>query len=292
MSESLYPMPQNIPALPEVAIDWLDFYNEDADKVWKIHLNWIVSNWECLFGRGCPGCIGKKDNETLPAIGCCTNGVYFESDEDFKRMEHSVSLLTEDDMDKDQLEWIAENGWYNQYNKEGKEFSGKTKVKDGGCVFARRGQGEEGKTGCAMHHLGQRIGKSHTELMPKTCWQLPIGHREDVEDSLGNVYDLIIPWDKAYFEMEDGDPEHDESMLFWCVNTPDAFCGTNPLYISLREELIAVMGQSSYDQMCELIAERRENMIGSMPGAVRNEGRPMLPLLIGDRPAKANKFNK
>lgn len=292
MSKTQYPMPQNIPPLPEVAIDWLDFYNADADKVWKVNLNWVLSNWECMFADGCAGCVSQEDDTTFPAIGCCTTGVHFDSREDFEKMQNSVAQLTEDDMDKDQLDWITKNGWHIEFKNTEEEFRGKTKVKNKGCVFARRGQGPDGKTGCALHHLGQRTGQSHIDLMPKTCWQLPIGHREDVTDSLGNVFDVILPWDKDYFESEDGDPVHDSQMLWWCVNTPDAYKGNSQLYKSLREEFIAVMGESSYNQMCELIEERKQNAIAKMPGAVRNEGRPMLPMLIGDRPAAPRKFNK
>jgi len=75
-------------------------------------------------------------------------------------------------------------------------------------------------------------------------------------------------------ESGDGKRGH---MGYWCIDTPDAYGGSRAFYQSNGYELRKLMGNEDYDYMVELIRDRRPT---PMPGAVRNDGRPLIPLLI------------
>jgi hypothetical protein len=306
---------------------WLEFTApNDPDEMWRVPVAFMLSSWECLFGRGCPGHFGVQDANTQPDVGCCSHGVFIGSRSERDFVQARVDELTDADWDADLRKRFAGDKWLRTIRdrphglhrgendtwvcsckeefddqKDAIEhlssagFDSKTRVYNGSCVFNNKTGGSTGKIGCAFHHLGQRTGRPHhDETMPDACWQLPIGLRHD-----GDGVNVLRPWDADYWGGADDDDKHDSWMAWWCVDTPDAYVGTKPLYKTMERELRKMMGDGSYDRMVELLAPYLHNIPGpptsgsfgsplvqKMPGAVTNEGRPMLPLLIGHRTPK------
>lgn len=258
--------------------DWLEFEKPDNKGSYlRVHLGFMLSNWSCIYGQGCPGIVSEGEEGVATDIGCCRQGAHIIDPEDLKKVTEHVAMLTDEDWDEENRLQAEKGGWLVTY-KEGEdadgEISTKTRVVNRGCIFANRhtgSVGSTGKIGCAFHHLGQRLGKSHTELMPDICWQLPLYMDPEDEDGV----ETLRPYDADQWDASD------DWMKWWCIDTPDAYHSDRAVYITLEEEIRAMIGDPCYERLVELIKERAGNAISPMYGAVRNEGRPMIPLLIG-----------
>jgi hypothetical protein len=51
-----------------------------------------------------------------------------------------------------------------------------------------------------------------------------------------------------------GEGGHD--LHWWCTSSPEAHGGGEPLYVSYRPELIALLGEQGYDELARLCAAR------------------------------------
>jgi hypothetical protein len=78
------------------------------------------------------------------------------------------------------------------------------------------------------------------------------------------------------------EPDGRGHMGYWCVDTPDAYRGTRPVYRSMERELRRGMGDAGYERMVELLEEIGERRY-PMPGELKNGRRPMIPLLVEQR---------
>lgn len=292
--------------------DWLEFDaqgepQDEGYEGWRIHVQFIMSSWECLYGRGCPGHFGVGESSTKPDIGCCSHGAWITDSTDYNNVRANIAKLTPEDWDEANRKALGDQDPIIIFKKQDElveqhksgddeedvvlveeDYSMKTRVWEGGCVFANRNGGSTGKPGCAFLHMAMRTSAegekvSHTETMPNVCWMLPLRNKE-VDD-----VQTIQPWDAQEWGGEDDDDTHDSWMSWWCTDTPDAYLvGRNPLYVTMKEELIRVMGQKNYDYMVKLLKER-EKEYGwavnkpAMPVLVEQGERPSLSFYVGNR---------
>ena len=280
--------------------DWLSFDVVEKDDdgsekevSWMVHLNFIMSNWTCIYADGCPGIFASNDSRYHDDAGCCRLGFWFTDVDDYERVKKQVSLLTDEDWDADKKQEAEKNGWSIVYKRddESGDLNGKSRVVDKACIFANRNDGSvgsTGKVGCAFVHMGARLGmESHVDIMPDVCSQLPLKYQ--FNEAL-NAH-MVYPWDIDQWGPEsDEDETHNSFACWWCVDSPEAYVGKDPVYVHMEGELRKLMDDGPYDRMVELIHERfgfpeeqRNAPIPPMPGSVRNEGRPLLPLLVGER---------
>lgn len=278
--------------------DWLEFIDPDPERktAWVVHLPFLLSKWSCLYGQGCPGLFGTQEKHIYPDLGCCGKGVHMNSKAEMSKLQSEVELLTEEDIGPKGLAYIRKHGWNVQLpprpgdNTEDEDYTHfRTRVRDGGCVFAKRADDGDEKTGCAFVHLAARLRLGiHMDVMPDACWQLPIGHDLAYDEERDLTVRNIMPWDADYWGGKDDDGTHDSWMSWWCIDAPDAYQDpdTLPIYLKMELELRNIMSDAAYERMVELIEQRMGNYVEPMPGAVRNEGRPMLPLLVGNRTPK------
>lgn len=263
--------------------DWLVVTDpKDNDTWYKFHLPFLFSNWNCLYGKGCPG--GYED-ERGPAgadVGCCMSGAFMDGDDEYAEFEKNVALLTEEDLHPKALAYVRKHGGATRYSKKG-EWYGKTKTRNRACVFVNRAneapEGEEWRTGCAFLHLSARLNKNsvenvdHTDRMPVVCWQLPF-KMSDVEDEDGGRTVTILPWDASRWNLD----ENCEDMRYWCVNDKAAYSGQEPLYRSAKNELVKMIGLDVYEAALPEFDKRyKANYVEPMPAA-GPEGRTMLPI--------------
>ena len=232
--------------MPEVALDFPRSFTEfrdpaDSAQVFRCDLTWLTSRWTCIFGAGCRGIYAGR-----PDDGCCTLGAHFADEADERRVARFVRRLRAED-------------W--QYRREGRgagwvevddEGERKTRVVDDACIFLNR-PGFSGGAGCALHRWALRNGAKPLETKPDVCWQLPIRRQfREVELGDGSSYTEVSIGE--YDRVGWGPGGHD--LDWYCSSNTDAHVGTQPVYLSSRDELVALMGPAAYDLLAELCEEQ------------------------------------
>jgi hypothetical protein len=229
---------------------WVEFPDpgepaHDPEVVYRADLTWLTSRWTCIFGAGCRGIDASR-----PDDGCCTLGAHYADAEDRERIEGLAVQLTAG-------QW--------QYRSEGRgagvsdtdaDGEAKTRVVDGACIFLNRPGFARG-AGCALHTLAADRGVPITQTKPEVCWQLPIRRSyRDVERPDGTHYQLveIAEYDRRGW----GEGGHD--LDWYCTTAPAAHVGTVPVYVSCRDELVALIGLPAYEVLVEHCRAREAAM--------------------------------
>lgn len=262
-------MPQ--PPPPEVSLDlartWLEFADPDPqvesgsgsdvpdpDQVFRCDLTWLTSSWTCIYGRGCAGIYADR-----PDDGCCTLGAHFADQEDEDRVAQAVQLL-----DPSGWQFAAEgeaDGWTEVDGEEQR----KTRVVDGACIFLNR-PGWASGDGCALHQVALSEGREPLELKPDVCWQLPVRRsyrNAERPDGTSYLEVTISEYDRRGW----GAGGHD--LDWYCSGNPEAHIGAEPVYRSMRAELIELMGAPAYD----VLARHCDQLTG-------HKARKLLPLTV------------
>ena len=70
--------------MPEVPLDfpraWVEFVDPaDDDRLIRCDLTWLMSKYNCIFGRGCKGIDTDR-----PDAGCCAHGAHFSEKKKMK----------------------------------------------------------------------------------------------------------------------------------------------------------------------------------------------------------------
>ena len=253
----------------EIPRVWVEFDDPaDAAQRFRCDLTWLTSNWPCIFGVGCQGIYAGG-----PDDGCCTLGAHFSDADDLKRVAGWVDPLTDDQWQfrraaLNKRRRLSKSGWV-ETDDEGEE---KTKVHDGACIFLNR-PGFAGGAGCALHQQAVRTGRAPHTAKPDVCWQLPIRRTYRTVD---------LPDQTSYLEVSIGEYDrrgwgpggHD--LDWYCSGNPAAHVGREPVYRSLKAELVELMGEEAYD----VLVLRCEAHLLNVK-LVRSRGaRTLLPLLI------------
>lgn len=190
-------------------------------------MEFLLSSYDCQFGKGCKG-ISAKD----PDLGCCANGAYLE-EKDLPLLEKRVAALTPDI-------WQHYGAEYLEKVKDEKKFGFKKKTgyktalvdpknRVSGCVFANR-EGFEGGTGCALHIAAVRAGENYRDWKPTICWQFPI--LVDYSPDLDMNILRMFHWGKDEYD-------------WFCTHDEVAWVSETPLYLTLEEDLRRTV--ESYD---------------------------------------------
>ena len=231
--------------MPEVALDfprqWVEFVDPaNSEQLIRADLTWLTSRWTCIFGRGCKGIDADR-----PDAGCCVHGAHFSEKKDKKRVEKWVEKLTPDLWENHEL--AQKGGW-----TEKEDGASKTRVIDGACIF-HNSEGFQGGYGCALHHLANQDGVSFIETKPEVCWQLPLRRTyEDMEyeDGTERLVVVLGEYDRRGW----GEGGHD--FHWYCTGNTDAHVGAEPVYISSKDEIVALIGEAAYDVLAEMCAKR------------------------------------
>jgi hypothetical protein len=225
----------------------VSFEDPDEDRTWVFDVTFLLSGWQCIFGRGCQGVLTGPAPEL--AQGCCSYGAHFTDDADVARVEAAARTLGPDQW---QLQARARRGVV----KSAPDGSTVTRIVDGACIFLNR-PGFPGGPGCALHRAALERGQHPMELKPDVCWQLPL-RREDTTDSSGHVTSTVTQWDRRHWG--DGGAE----FHWWCTEAGEAFGGSQPVYRHMRNELVALCGPLVYGMIAAYLEER--SAVRSGPG--------------------------
>lgn len=213
---------------------WVEFPNpDDADEMFRCDLTWLTSRWTCIFGAGCPGIY-----DSSPDAGCCTLGAHFADDEDHQRVAEAVGRLTPE-------LWQRHDEVGDDWTETDDEGDLKTRALGGACVFHNQ-RDFEGGYGCALHALALSEGREPLELKPDVCWQLPLRRQfRDVDRGDGTSYTEVQIGE--YVRAGWGPGGHD--LDWYCSSNTEAHVGMEPVYVSNRAELVALMGAAGYAEL-------------------------------------------
>ena len=237
---------------------WLELLDEAADgTVYRFDLTWLTSSWACIFGAGCPGIDAGR-----PDAGCCVHGAWFSEPADEDRVAEAVARL-------DPTGWAhhdhPEHGAGREWAVADDDGDRRTAVVDGACVF-HNPRDFAGGYGCALHALALREEVPPLRTKPDVCWQLPLRRTYDtVTDPDGGEHLQVTVTEYTRAGWGGGGADFD----WYCTTSPAAHTGAEPVWRSLREELVELVGAEVYDRLathCEALRPTRPT-------------RPLLPLL-------------
>ncbi|MBK6872158.1 MAG: hypothetical protein IPJ14_15305 [Kineosporiaceae bacterium] len=232
-----------------------------TEQIYRCDLTFLTSAWTCIYGRGCHGIYADR-----PTDGCCTLGAHFADKNDRVRVSKAVKRLTAKQWQHKSLG--DDEGWTDR-DESGTRT---TRVVDGACIFLNRpgfapGTFADG-AGCALHRLALEEGVDPLELKPDVCWQLPLRRSyRTVERPDGSSYleITLAEYDRGGWGAGGLDLD------WYCTGSPAAHVDDRPVYLTLRGEIVALIGQKAYDVLvthCEqVMASRRARTLVLHPAS-------------------------
>ncbi len=232
--------------VPADGHEWFSFEDEEREQTWLFDVTFLESNWHCIYGNGCQGVLTGPAEDLVQ--GCCSYGAHFVDEKDRRRVERAAKRLTDD-------QW--------QFRAKGKD--GTTRVKPNGeivtklvknaCIFLNRPDFHRGP-GCALHVLAIDTEESYIPLKPAVCWQLPLRLEEEADDR-GHITTTISQWNRKHWGAGGAD------FHWWCTEAPEAFTSKSRVVDTMREELVAMVGQTAYDRLNAYLEQRRRQPAGT-----------------------------
>lgn len=258
---------------PDFPREWFEFIHpEDPHHYFSIDLTWAESTWSCRFGT--PQCLGI--NEAFSVVGCCIHGAYLSDEFDRDDLYNAVAAMparywqlrpAEVDSylanaDPTQLEpwleWDDTDTDTDTEEDDGPHF--KTKVVDGACIFANRTGATTGP-GCALHQWAVADGRPLVGSKPEVCWQVPFS-REDSWQERPDGQEILRTTIGEYDRRQWGGGGEDFD--WWCTGDPTCHTPSSridataqPLWRSMQDELIALIGQKPYEVLARHCAARQ-----------------------------------
>jgi hypothetical protein len=255
------------------ARDWIEFTDpNDETEILKCDLTWLTSYWTCIYGDGCKGVFADRPND-----GCCTEGAMYSDEADEARVSQIALQLTSDMW---QFHAQARPRFLSdvlQITDKDEDGERKTRTIEGSCIFLNRkghtAPGFTGTFGCVLHHLAQEKGLHFVDTKPDVCWQLPLRRSFETREVGEREYSITVIGEYERLAWGDGGDDFD----WYCTSNTEAHVGTEPVYISARSELIALMGLDAY----EILASHCDARMA----AVRELANRSLPLFVITHPA-------
>lgn len=216
--------------------EWISFDDEHEDRTWVFDATFLRSGWTCIYGNGCQGVLDADATEMEQ--GCCSYGAHFVDDEDLQPVVEAAARLKS-------RQW--------QFKKQGLrdgffEVNGsevQTRLHKDACIFLNR-PGFAGGAGCALHTAALEAGERPMDWKPNVCWQLPLRLDHHTDDN-GHLTSTLREWKRR-----DWGPGGQE-FHWWCTETHEAFVGTNPVYVYLRDEIVEMVGANAYERAVALL---------------------------------------
>ncbi len=156
-------------------------------------------------------------------IGCCTEGVSFQSADELARVEAAAAQLGPD-------EWQFHRPEFTQLDEDGWP---ETLTVDDACIFLNR-PGFAAGAGCALHLAALSRSEPPHHWKPDLCWQLPLKVDDHMDDEFEEHVTTVVR------RLEDR--HFGDSAQWWCTEDPLAHVGDRPVYEAVAEELEALAG--------------------------------------------------
>jgi hypothetical protein len=211
---------------PADAHEWVSFEDPSEQRTWRFDVTFLLSKWQCIFGRGCQGVLTEPAPEL--AQGCCSYGAHFVDEDDVRRVKAATRELS-----PEQWQFFAQGHRRGVVRRRQGEAS-VTRLVDGACIFLNR-PGFPGGPGCALHRAALERGERPMDWKPEVCWQLPL-RREDASNPDGSVTSTVTQWDRQHWGEGGGE------FAWWCTAAPEAFTASRPVWRHMHDELEGLVG--------------------------------------------------
>ena len=255
------------------ARDWVEFTDpNDENEIYKCDLTWLTSHWTCIYGDGCKGVFADRPND-----GCCTEGAMYSDEEDEARVIAAAEHLTPEMWQFYNEARPKRKGAPLNISEKDSDGDRKTRQVQKSCIFLNRkgyeAPGFTGSFGCVLHHLAQQTDRHFVDTKPDVCWQLPLRRSFETREVGEREYSVTVIGEYERLGWGDGGEDFD----WYCTSNTEAHVGTEPVYISNRTELIALMGADAY----AILAKHCDSRVK----AINEINRRTLPLFVLQHPA-------
>jgi hypothetical protein len=244
-----------------------------GDDEYVLDIVALTSNYNCIYGRGCQGVTpfsGEGPDQHLPAdrsvTGCCrtTPGYGLAIAEvgaadpavvdSPLRVQAFVEQLRPDEAQH--YERIASGDWLVEKQDDDGIWDSRHTAVGGSCIFLNT-EMANGKHGCSLYHLAERLGLDAKHTRPFVCHSAPadvftIGETND-EKGRRLLVTLRPPW-FGWFAPEG----------YFCTKDPAAFTATEPVFLRMESEFTWLLGADVYAALRPVLdqvwAERGERL--------------------------------
>ena len=211
----------------------------EGTTVWRFDVEFLRSNWTCIWGRGCAGILPEPAPEL--GQGCCSVGAVLDGEEEARAISALAATI-----DPTRFQHHAEATSGGVFAPATEEAEHATRVVDGACIFLNR-PGFPGGAGCALHLEAVAGDESPLEWKPEVCWQLPLHVDWEAGEEPGTEVATLRRWTRA-------DWGEEGRTMAWCCTEDrtaqaDAYAGDRPVVDSLGEELTAMVGHDVYVEL-------------------------------------------
>ena len=124
-----------------------------------------------------------------------------------------------------------------------------TRLVDDACIFLNRPGSPQG-AGCALHVAALEAGERPLDWKPNVCWQVPL-RLEHSTDENGHVTSRLRDWKRRDW----GDGGHRVPLVVH--RGARGFSGDKPVYVSVRDEIIELIGAPIYDLLVASLEGKR-----------------------------------
>lgn len=229
---------------PNQPHEWFSVDDPDG-TTWMFDLTFLTSPWTCIWGMGCPGIHDEPHPELQH--GCCTYGAHFADKADRRRvLKHAEQLTAGTWQFRTEAQALGGPIWKNE------DDEWVTRLIHGACIFYNR-PGFPAGMGCALHAEALRRGERFLDWKPEVCWQLPLRLEHHYEADHHLVYTLR-EWKRRDWG------EGGADLHWWCTDDREAFVGGRPVYVTLREEIVELVGEWPYQQLVEHLEHNRREV--------------------------------
>jgi hypothetical protein len=229
-----------LPGPVEPVHEWVSFEDGEGDT-YVFDLTFLTSAWSCIFGRGCLGVLDGPAPEL--EHGCCSYGAHFADKKDIRDTRKAIKRLTRDQW---QFKAKAEKlGGPIHKDDEGQTV---TRVHKGACIFLNRPD-FPGGAGCALHRAALEAGERPLDWKPDVCWQVPLRLDSHTDENEHTTFTLR-EWKRR--DWGDGGAE----FHWWCTDDALAFRDPKPVYVTLRDDIVEMIGEDMYNHLVAYLADK------------------------------------
>lgn len=217
--------------------EWISFTNRDGER-FIFDLSFLLSDYRCSFGNGCPGIENAHESK-----GCCAHGAHLYDQAERESIIRLASKLDGSVFEKRYLVCTEEDLF--------QEVDGDTvtAVVDEACIFFNSGD-FAGGYGCAFHLHAQNNGLNPNDLKPQVCWHVPI-RIEYLQEATGSITTMVRSWRRSDW----GEGGFD--FQFWCLDhLVEAKKFKHTALVTLADELTRLVGKKVYKRLLKEAKQR------------------------------------
>jgi hypothetical protein len=217
--------------------EWVSFEDPEEERTWVFDATFLRSSYHCIFGAGCKGVLDADATEMEQ--GCCSYGAHFVDEDDVANIvKHFVRLEPRHMQYYDEA--VAGGFLAPGTADDGTQVT-VTRLVDDACIFLNR-PGSPQRAGCALHVAALEVGERPLDWKPNVCWQLPL-RLEHSTDENGHVTSRLRDWKRRDWGAGG------EDFHWWCTEGPEAYTGSEPVYVSARDEIVELVGAPIYERL-------------------------------------------